>query len=55
MCLQFGFVIFWRKDFGAKAANKLWVKLPPSGNIWRRNSTSFYESKVHMAKAENPN
>jgi hypothetical protein len=20
MCLQFGFVIFWQKDFGAKAA-----------------------------------
>jgi hypothetical protein len=22
MCLQFGFVIFWQKDFGAKAAHK---------------------------------
>ncbi len=40
MCLQFGFVIFWRKDLGAKAANNLLVKLPPSGNSWRRNSTS---------------
>jgi hypothetical protein len=29
MCLQFGFVIFWRKDFGAKAANKMLVKLTP--------------------------
>ncbi len=23
MCLQYGFVIFWRKDFGAKAAHKM--------------------------------
>jgi hypothetical protein len=29
MCLQFGFVIFWQKAFGAKAAHKMLVKLPP--------------------------
>jgi hypothetical protein len=29
MPLQFGFVIFWRKDFGAKAAHKMLVKLTP--------------------------
>jgi hypothetical protein len=29
LCLQFGFVIFWRKDFGAKAAHKSLVKLTP--------------------------
>jgi hypothetical protein len=29
MCLQFGFVIFWQKDFGAKAAHKILVKLTP--------------------------
>jgi hypothetical protein len=29
MCLQFGFVIFWQKDLGAKAANKMLVKLTP--------------------------
>jgi hypothetical protein len=29
MCLQFGFVIFWRKDFGAKAAHIMLVKLTP--------------------------
>ncbi len=29
MCLHFGFVIFWRKDFGAKAAYKKLVKLTP--------------------------
>ncbi len=27
MCLKFGFVVFWRKDFGAKAARKILVKL----------------------------
>jgi hypothetical protein len=30
-CLQFGFVIFWQKDFGAKAAHKMLVKLTPGG------------------------
>jgi hypothetical protein len=29
MCLQFGFVIFWQKEFGAKAAHKMLVKLTP--------------------------
>jgi hypothetical protein len=27
MCIQFGFVIFWQKDFGAKAAHKMLLKL----------------------------
>jgi hypothetical protein len=31
MGLQFGFVIFWQKDFGAKAAHKMLVKLTPGG------------------------
>jgi hypothetical protein len=31
MCLQFGFVIFWQKDFGAKTAHKMLVKLTPGG------------------------
>jgi hypothetical protein len=29
MWLQFGFVIFWQKNFGAKAARKMLVKLTP--------------------------
>jgi hypothetical protein len=29
MRLQFGFVMFWRKDFGTKAAHKMLVKLTP--------------------------
>jgi hypothetical protein len=33
MCLQFGFVIFWQKDFGAKAAHQMLVKLTPGWKI----------------------
>ena len=33
MCLQFGFVIFWQKDFGAKAAHKMLVKLTPGAPV----------------------
>jgi hypothetical protein len=33
MCLQFGFVIFWQKDFGPKAGHKMLVKLTPGGSM----------------------
>jgi hypothetical protein len=33
--LQFGFIIFWRKDFGVKAAHKMLVKLTPGGRNWQ--------------------
>jgi hypothetical protein len=33
MCLQFGFVIFWQNDLGAKAAHKMLVKLTPGVNL----------------------
>ena len=33
MCLQFGLEIFWQKDFGAKAAHKMLVKLTPGANV----------------------
>jgi hypothetical protein len=33
MCLQFGFVIFWQKDFGKKTAHKMLVKLTPGINF----------------------
>jgi hypothetical protein len=36
MCLQFGFVIFWQKEFGKKAAHKMLVKLPPGGSMVQR-------------------
>jgi hypothetical protein len=32
MCLQFGLVIFWQKDFGTKGAHKMLVKLTPDGH-----------------------
>jgi hypothetical protein len=35
MCLKFGFVIFWQKDIGAKAAHKMLVKLTPGGISWQ--------------------
>jgi hypothetical protein len=38
-CLQFGFVIFWQKDFGTKAAHKMLVKLTPGGKNWKLIST----------------
>jgi len=30
MCLLFAIVIFWQKDFGAKGAHKMLVKLTPA-------------------------
>jgi hypothetical protein len=42
MCLQFGFVIFWQKDFGAKTANKMLVKLTPV--VGAKSSSSFFQN-----------
>jgi nucleoside recognition membrane protein YjiH len=33
MCLQFGFVMFWQKDLGTKAAHKMLVKLTPGNAL----------------------
>jgi hypothetical protein len=38
MCLQFGFVIFWQKDFGAKAAHKMLVKLTPKQHFTAKSN-----------------
>ncbi len=43
MCLQFGFEIFWRKDFGAKAAHKMLVKLTPDWAKFRHLGNFFLE------------
>jgi len=32
LCWQFGFVSFWRKIIGTKAARKMLMKLTPGGN-----------------------
>jgi hypothetical protein len=42
----FGFVIFWRKDFGAKAAHKMSVKLTPGVNF-----TDIFAQKSFRQKA----
>jgi hypothetical protein len=45
MCLQFGFVIFWRKDFGAKAAHKMLVKL----TLGYQSSVQFHDSSLFLS------
>jgi hypothetical protein len=45
MCLQFGFVIFWQKEFGTKAAHKMLVKLTPGGIMAPRFVLQFLFSK----------
>jgi hypothetical protein len=42
MCLQFGFVIFWQKDYGAKAAHKMLVKLTP----WWRDEVGLQDDET---------
>jgi hypothetical protein len=44
MCLQFGFVIFWQKDFGAKAAHKMLVKLTPGVYL----TEQFWHTFTHV-------
>jgi hypothetical protein len=49
MCLKFGFVIFWQKDFGAKAAHKMLVKLTLGGQSWNPylNVVHFFNTRVN--------
>jgi hypothetical protein len=49
MYLKFGFVIFWQKDFGAKAAHKMLVKLTPGGknSILYLNVVHFFNTSVN--------
>jgi hypothetical protein len=46
MCLQFGFVIFWQKDFGAKTAHEMLVKLTPDG-MWSPISNKQLATMAH--------
>jgi hypothetical protein len=50
MCLKYGFVIFWRKDFGAKAAHKMLVKLTPGGRNWQL----IYPTQEQMSLEDEP-
>jgi hypothetical protein len=43
MCRQLGFVIFWQKDFGAKAAHKMLVKLTPG--VGKGELKNVFQSK----------
>jgi hypothetical protein len=60
MCLKFGFVIFWQKDFGAKAAHKMLVKLTPGVTFTARvtrtlvkNCQIFQKIAQKVAKSKN--
>ncbi len=53
--LQFGFVIFWQKDFGAKAAHIMLVKLTPwnplfqvSDNLMSSTLGSGASPQIHL-------
>ncbi len=56
MCLQFGFLIFWRKDFGAKAAHKMLVKLASGVNFinifGEKRTAKSAKSPVNCKKIE---
>ncbi len=49
MSLQFGFVIFWQKAFGAKAALKMLVKLTAGGS----NGPRYVLQLLFIEKSEN--
>jgi hypothetical protein len=66
MCLQFGFVIFWQKDFGTKTVHKMLVKLAPvtralsavqslKMNIFNENISGSYLGldNLHQVPVEN--
>jgi hypothetical protein len=48
MCLQFGFLIFWQQDFGAKAAHKMLVKLTP-GQIFENQNNKKSRKKLKVS------
>ncbi len=49
MCLQFGFVIFWRKDFVAKAAHTMLVKSTPGQTNGLHKLTQKCTSKTYVS------
>jgi hypothetical protein len=49
MCLQLVLVIFWQKDFGAKPANKMLVKLTPGGSMGPSYIPQFLLSEKSQA------
>jgi hypothetical protein len=57
MCLQFGFVIFWQKDFSEKAAHKMLVKLTPGFDLiklfWHEFTYPFLLARSFHINATN--
>ncbi len=51
-CFQLGFVIFWQKDFGTKAANKMLVKLPSGWIVQLVRSQQCWICLIHMKSAK---
>jgi len=50
MCLKLGFVIFWQEDFGAKAAHKMLVKLPPGSTNCQLVYPNYFNVPVKKKK-----
>ena len=48
MCLKFGFVIFWQKEIGAKAAHNMLVKLTQG----RKKRAAHVKYKIMLIKRE---
>jgi len=49
--LEFGFVIFWRKEISKIALRKMWVKLAKDQNRFSCIACQILMKKVTMAKA----
>jgi hypothetical protein len=47
-CLQFGFVIFWQRDFGTKAAHKMLVKLTLFYKVGPRKILQNYLQRLRL-------
>jgi len=51
LLLQFGFVIFWRKNTGAKAVRKMMMKFTTDLNLINILRSAFlYKSVMHYSK-----
>ncbi len=50
MCVHFGFVIFWQKDLGAKAAHKMLAKLTPAWLIFSKKKFNGEKCFIQLSK-----
>jgi hypothetical protein len=53
---KFGFVIFWQKDFGTKAAHKMLVNLTPDWQIqvrkWSEHSYNGFDQLKNLTNSK---